>query len=99
MSSPKATLRVNKISIDMNPFVEEFLARTTVGAIASLEGTEKMQSLEFHQEKGDVKIIANGNELRLTPFPSDIISNTLTALVSSLKDVDDINSLDISVKV
>lgn len=96
---PKAKLRVNKISIEMNPFVEEFLARTVVGMVTPLRDAENMQTLEIHQERGNVKITVNGNELPLTPFPNDIISNTLVALVSSLKDVDDIDNLDISVTV
>ncbi|MBL7061940.1 MAG: hypothetical protein ISS54_04315 [Dehalococcoidia bacterium] len=97
--TPKAKLRVNKISVDMNPFVEEFVARTVVGMVTALRGAENMQSVEIHQEKGDVKITVNGNEIPLTPFPNDIICSTLTGLVSSLKEVDKINSLDISVKV
>ena len=94
----KAKLWVNKVSIEMNPFVEEFLARTTLGAVASLRGGGSVQSLELHQEKGDVKITVNGNELSLTPFPGDIICSTLTGLVSSLKDVADVGNLDISVE-
>jgi len=97
--TPKAKLRVNKISVDMNPFVEEFVARTVVGMVTALRGAEDMQSVEIHQEKGDVKITVNGNEIPLTPFPNDIICSTLTGLVSSLKEVEDIDSLEISVKV
>ena len=97
--TPKAKLRVNKISVDMNPFVEEFVARTVVGMVTALRGAENMQSVEIHQEKGDVKITVNGNEIPLTPFPNDIICSTLTGLVSSLKEVEDIDSLDISVEV
>jgi len=95
----EAKLKVNKISVDMNPFVEEFLARTTTGAIAALRGAENIQELEVHQEKGNVRVIVDGNEISLTPFPNDIIASTLIGLVSSLKGVDDVNSLDISVRV
>ena len=98
-ASFEAKLRVNKISVEMNSFVEEFLARTTVGIVASLKGAENAQSLEIHQEKGNVKIAVNGNQIPLTPFPNDIICSTLTGLVSSLKEVEDIDSLDISVEV
>lgn len=94
----KAELRVNKSSIKLNSFVEEFLARTTLGAASSLKGAENIQSLEIHQEEGNIRVIVNGNELILTPFPSEIISNTLTGLVSSLGGVEDIDSLDISIK-
>jgi len=95
----EAKLHVNKISVEMNPFAEELLARTMVGAVASLKGAEDIKSLEIHQEKGNVEITVNGNEIPITPFPNDIISNTLTSLVSSLKGVDKIDSLDISIKV
>jgi len=96
---PKANLRVNKISIDMKPYVEELVARTVIGMVTPLRGTEKMKGLNVYLEKGNVKITVNGNELAITEFPNDIIANTLTGLVSSLKEVEDIDSLDISVKV
>lgn len=95
----KAELKVNKISIEMNPFVEEFLVRTTVGAVTSLKEVEDIKSLKIHQKKGNVEITVNGKEIPLTPFPNDIISNTLVGMVSSLKGVSDIDSIDISVQV
>jgi hypothetical protein len=95
----KAKLEVNKISIEMNDFVEELLARTTLGIVAALKGTGDVQILELRQEKGNVEITVNGRDVPLTPFPNDIIRNTLTGLVSSLKEVDDIDSVDISVEV
>jgi len=97
--SYKAELKVNKQLVEMNPFVEEFLARTTVGAVASLKGAENIRKLEMHQKKGNIEITVNGSEIPLTPFPNDIISNTLVGMVSSLKQVEDIDSIDISVEV
>ena len=94
-----ATLQVNSADIELNPFVEEFLARTVAGAVSSLKGAENIKSLELYMERDDVGIIVNGSELRLTPFPNDIIANTLVGLVSSLKGVDKVDSLKINVKV
>jgi hypothetical protein len=94
----KATLWVNNVTIELNPFVEEFLARTVAGAVSALKGAEDIQSLEFYLEQGNVKIVVNGHKLPLTPFPNDIIANTLTGLVSSLKGVDRIESLKIDMK-
>ena len=91
-------LEVNNVSFELNPFVEEVLTRTVVGAISSLKGAESIQSLELHLEQGDVKLIVNGNELHLTPFPKDIITNTIIGLVSSLKGVGKIDSVKINVK-
>ncbi|MBM4446040.1 MAG: hypothetical protein FJ023_01640 [Chloroflexi bacterium] len=94
----KAKLKVNNITIEMNQFVEEFLARTMVGAIASLKGAEDIKSLKINQKKGNVEITVNGKDVPLTPFPNDIISNTLVGMVSSLRGIDDIDSIDISVE-
>jgi len=93
----KAKLWVNNISIDLNPFVEEFLSRTVAGAVRSLKGSEDMHDLELHLEQGRIKVVVDGNELPLTPFPNDIIANTVTGLVSTLKDVGEIESLKINI--
>lgn len=91
-------LAVNNVSVELNPFAEEFLTRTVVGAVSCLKGAENIRNLELYLERGDVKLVVNGNELSLTPFPSDIITNTITGLVSSLKGVGKIDSLKVSVK-
>ena len=93
-----AELVVNKVSIKPNPFAEQFLTRTVVGAVSSLKGAENIQGLELYLERGDVKLAVNGNELPLTPFPREILTNTITGLVSSLKGVGKIDSLKITVK-
>jgi hypothetical protein len=94
----RAELVVNKVSTKLNPFVEEFLTRTVVGAVSSLRGAENIRNLELYLERGDVKLVVNGNELTLTPFPKEIITNTITGLVSSLKGIGKIDSLKINVK-
>jgi hypothetical protein len=63
-----------------------------------LKGTENVRDTELCLNKGDVKLIVNGNELPLTPFPREILTNTITGLVSSLKGVGKIDSLKITVK-
>ncbi len=91
-------LAVNNVSVELNPFAEEFLTRTVVAAVSCLKGAENIRDLELYLERGDVKLFINGNELPLTPFPTDIITNTITGLVSSLKGVGKIDSLKINVK-
>ena len=94
----RAKLEINDVSVELNPFVEEFLTRTVVGAVSSLKGAENIRDLELYLERGDAKLVVNGNELPLTPFPTDIITNTITGLVSSLKGVDKIDSLRVKVR-
>jgi hypothetical protein len=95
----KTELEINNVSVELNPFVDEFLARTVVGAVSSLKGAGNIQGLELYLERDDVKIVVNGNELPITPFPKEIITNTIIGLVSSLKGVHKIDSLKIKVKV
>lgn len=91
-------LVVNKVSIKLNPFVEQFLARTVLGAVSALKGTEDIRGLELRLERGDVELTVNDNDVPLTPFPKEIITNTITGMVSSLKGVGKIDSLKINVK-
>jgi hypothetical protein len=94
----KAELEINNVSVELNPFVEEFLTRTVVGAVSSLKGAENIQNLELYLERGDVKLVVNDHELPLTPFPKGIITNTIIGLVSSLKGADKIDSLKINIR-
>ena len=55
--------------------------------------------MKIHQKKGNVEVTVNGKDIPLTPFPNDIISNTLVGMVSSLRGIEDIDSIDISVEV
>jgi hypothetical protein len=89
---------VNNVSIELNPFIEEFLARTIVGAVSSLKGAEHIRDLKLYLERGDVKLAVDGNELPLTQFPKEVLTNTIIGLVSSLKGIAKIDSLKISVK-
>ena len=93
-----AELEINNISTELNPFVDEFLTRTVVGAVSCLKGAEDIGNLELYLDQGNVKLVVNGNEIPLTPFPREIIANTIIGLVSSLKGVGKIDNLKINVK-
>ncbi len=96
--SYKAKLLINKKPAELNPFVDEFLARVSIGMAASLKGVDYIRSVEIHHEHDDVTIAVNGEDISLTPFPVQIISNTLRGLVSALKGGADIKSLHVSVE-
>lgn len=70
----------------------------TIGAVTPLRGVDYIRSIEIHQDHGDVSVTVNGEEITVTPFPNDIIAGTLIGMVSTLKDVDSVNSLDVSVE-
>lgn len=93
-----AELAVNNVPVELNPFVEEFLTRTVVGAVSSLKGTENIRDAELYLRRGDAKLMVNGKEIPLTPFPKEIITNTMTGLISSLKGVGKIDTVKIALK-
>lgn len=94
----KAKLIANGKPVELNPFVEEYLARISVGIVSSLKGIDYIRSIEIHHERDDVIIEVNGEQVSLTPFPVKIVANTLHGLVSTLKGIDDIQNLHVSVE-
>jgi len=94
----KTELEVNNTPVELNPFVDEFLTRTVLGAVSSLKGARNINELILYLERDDVEIVVNGNALPLTPFPKEIITNTLIGLVSPLKGVDKVDSLKINIR-
>ncbi|MDY6918073.1 MAG: hypothetical protein SVP26_09055 [Chloroflexota bacterium] len=95
----QATLEVNKEPVDLNPFIEQFVARTTAGAVSALRGAENIESLELSVRHGDVTVTVNGKDIEVTLFPNEILASTLTGMVSSLRGIGPIDSMGISVKV
>ena len=47
----------------------------------------------------DIIIKVNGKQIMLTEFPSEIIKNTICGMLKALKDVDEINDVEISFKM
>ena len=95
----KAKLLVNKESVELNPFVMEYLARISIGIVSSLKGIDYIRTIEIHDEHNNVTINVNGEEVPITPFPVKVISSTLHGVVSKLKGIGDILSLHIDVEV
>ena len=92
-------LWVNNKDIELNPFVEQFLAGTVTGGVRTLKGVDVVRTVELKMLKNAVTLVVNGKALELTQFPNDIISSTVAGVVSSLKGVDRVNSLQIDIKV
>lgn len=94
----EARLWVNGKQVDLNPFVEEILAGTMVGALRSLKGVESIKSVDLQLRQGTVAVTVNGKELTLTPFPNDIIGGTVAGFVSSLKGIDTVENLRVKLR-
>jgi len=91
-------LVVNDQPIELDHFVEGFIENTIDGMLASLKGTEALNSLEIFIEGDGININLNNNPLTTNPFVSKIMINTIAGMVSSLKGVSEINKVSITVK-
>jgi len=95
----EAKLWVNNKDIELNPFVEQFLAGTVTGGVRTLKGVEAVRTVELKMVKKAVTLVVNGKALELTQFPNDIISSTVAGVVSSLEGVDRVDKLQIDIKM
>jgi hypothetical protein len=92
-------LWVNNKDIELNPFVEQFLAGTVTGGVRTLKGVEVVRTVELKMLKKAVTLAVNGKSLELTQFPNDIISGTVVGIIASLKGVDKVvDSLQLDIK-
>lgn len=47
----------------------------------------------------EINIQVNGGDVRLTDFPREIITNIILAMLKSLKDVEDVKTVQIEMEV
>jgi hypothetical protein len=95
----KAELAVNAREIELNPFVESYVAHVAAGIVESLKGVDYLNRIEIKQDGEEIKIAVNGDDIPLTPFPNDLIANTIKGMVSDLKGVDEIKALKLVVNI
>jgi hypothetical protein len=94
-----AKLFINKSPIEMNDFVESYFALISIAIVKSLKGVDYIKKVELQQDKGEVTVKVNGDVIDITPFPNDIICNTLTGMLVPLKGFDKVEQIDIIVEM
>ena len=95
----KVNLVVNNVPIDLDYFVHHYLDCVAGGIISSLHDTGEIEDLGISLENtGEVKIMLNGSDVSLKPFPVEIIRSTLLGMVAPLKGVDSVvNTLELAI--
>ena len=97
--SYQTKLWVNQNDIELNPFVEQFVAGTVTGGVRTLKGVDDLRTVELKMVNGSVTLVVNGKKVDLIQFPNDIIRSTVTGVVSALKGVDKVDNLQLDIKV
>ena len=95
----KASVQINQSPLELNEFVEGFIAEVAIAMVKSLKGVDYIKKVEYHHEKDDVEVAVNGEDIELTQFPIEIINSTLLGIMAPLKGTDNIERLDIVVEV
>lgn len=83
---------VSKESLDLDIEVPQFSVDDTQAIADFIEKSFVLKT------EGDITLFINGKQVFMKPFVKDIIAKALLAMVSTLKGVREIRSLDISIR-
>ena len=103
-------LSVDEHVVGLNRFVSDYLKQTVIGAINTLNLTdydvEKIGKIEFivpKEEleqspiKADCTVLINGKNLEINKFTANIVSNSVKAMVNSIKTEDAVKKIDVEI--
>ena len=94
-----ATVQVNKKPLELNEYIEAFIAEVAIAMVKPLKGVDYIKKVEYHHQKDDVEVAVNGEDIPLTEIPVKIINSTLIGMMAPLKGTDNMERLDIVVEV
>jgi hypothetical protein len=86
----KATLYVDGNTIEMNPFIESYLANICKAILNSLKGTQGAQKAVFRIKGKNVEIVVNDNPLDLhidRGFAGVIVRDTILEVLTHLRGI------------
>jgi len=90
------SLNVNDNPVQMDYFVAGFVDHILSGIIEALEDTTEIKDLDLSIDDDKVTIKLNGALVPINDFVNTIIKGTITGMVSTLKGVNGIGKLNIS---
>ena len=95
--------------VGLNRFVSDYLKQNVLGVISTLNlddyGVEDIGKIELvipnaqraAQEDKKANILINGKKLEINQFTNNIVANSISAMVKSLKTEDDIKTVDVEI--
>lgn len=103
-------LSIDEHVVGLNRFVSDYIKQGVIGVINTLNledyGVEKIGKVELvipqepqEQNPIDAKcsIMINGKDLEINEFTTNIVSNSIKAMVNSIKTEDDVKSIDVNI--
>jgi hypothetical protein len=91
-------LIINSAPVDLNEFAHEYITRVVICAVSMFKGGENVKDLLYTIEGKESKLVINGKEVILSPFPNEALFGTVTGMASSLRGVNTVDTLKIEIK-
>lgn len=95
--------------VGLNRFVSDYLKQTVLGVISTLnlddynvKDVKKIeliipQEAEIEKSEGKTSILINDKPLEINQFTEDLVTNSIKAMVKSLKTEDNVKTIDIEI--
>lgn len=106
----QAYLSIDEKVVGLNRFVSDYIKQSILGVISTLNleeyGVENVNKIEVvipdsqapvNKVEKETTILINDKNLMINKFTNDIITNSINAMVNSLKTKDDIKNIDIEI--
>ncbi|WP_406535187.1 molybdopterin-guanine dinucleotide biosynthesis protein B [Methanobrevibacter sp.] len=103
-------LSIDEHVVGLNRFVSDYLKQNVIGIVNTLNleeyDVEKIGKIELvipqdptEQNPIDAKctILVNGKDLEINEFTNNIVSNSIKAMVNSIKTEDNVKSIDVNI--
>ncbi len=110
LDNVQAYLSIDDKVVGLNRFVSDYLKQNMLGVISTLNledyGVEDINKIELlipnaqrktNRIDKNTTILINDKKLMINKFTNDIITNSINAMVKSLKTEEDIKSIDIEI--
>ena len=106
----QAYISIDEKVVGLNRFVSDYIKQSILGVISTLNleeyGVENVNKIEVvipdsqapvNKVEKETTILINDKNLMINKFTNDIITNSINAMVNSLKTKDDIKNIDIEI--
>jgi len=93
----KTRLTVNGVPVDLSEYAHNFITQIVICAVSMLKGGTDVKTLVFNLENNRPSLTVNEKDIPFFGFPKDALPGTFRGMVSSLRGINEINSLRIEI--
>jgi hypothetical protein len=94
----KTKLTINSNPVPLNEFAHMYVTRIVICAVSMFKGGENVKELYYSIKGQDSELVINDKPVILGLFTKPALFGTVTGMVSSLRDVNKIETLKIEIK-